>query len=277
MIADRYAVFGNPIAHSRSPAIHAAFAEQTQQAMSYGKQLVALGRFAQSADDFFANGGKGLNVTVPFKEDAFRYADQLTERARLAGAVNTLALLSDGRIFGDNTDGVGLVDDMTRGLGWSLRGKKILLVGAGGAARGVLLPLLEQRPATLTIVNRTPAKAVELAAIFQPFGAIDACGFETLPTRCFDLVINATSASLQGDLPPLPEDIFTGQAAAYDMMYAAQLTPFLTWAQAQGADSLADGLGMLVCQAAEAFYVWRGVRPQVEPVRDLLRQQLAAP
>ncbi len=277
-ITDRYAVFGNPIVHSRSPEIHAAFAEQTRQDMTYTKQLVELGQFSSAADEFFVTGGRGLNVTVPFKEDAFAYASHLTPRAKSAGAVNTLALQSDGSVLGDNTDGIGMVRDITERLQWPLKGKRILLLGAGGAARGVLLPCLEQEPAGLTIANRTPAKAEMLVRNFtEEFaadpasGRVDACGFDELAGREFDLVINGTSASINGEVPPIPASVFTADAAAYDMMYGNKLTPFLTWSHQQGVERLADGLGMLVGQAAEAFFLWRGVKPAIEPVLEQLR------
>ncbi len=268
---DRYAVFGNPIAHSRSPDIHKMFAEQTGQTLTYTRQLVDTDGFGEAADEFFASGGKGLNVTVPFKEDAFVYARQLTERAKVAGAVNMLALQQDGTVLGDNTDGIGMVLDMTQRLGWSLKDKTILLLGAGGAARGVLLPCLQEGPQALTIANRTVAKAEELARRFSSFGAVEACGFDELGERQFDLVINGTSASLNGELPPIGASVFAPGAAAYDMMYASEPTPFLAWAQSQGVGKLADGLGMLVGQAAESFYLWRGVRPDLEPVLKSLR------
>jgi shikimate dehydrogenase len=274
-MTDRYAVFGNPIAHSRSPDIHAAFAEQTDQQLVYTKQLVEPGRFREAADEFFRAGGQGLNVTVPFKEDAFQYADDLTQRAKTAGAVNTLILRPDGSVLGDNTDGIGMVRDITERLGWPLQGKRVLLLGAGGAVRGVILPCLEEKPVSLTIANRTVAKASDLAASFSHIGKVEACGYDALDERQFDLVINGTSASLQGDLPPIPTTVFAPNAAAYDMMYSAQLTPFLAWAQAQGVTALADGLGMLVGQAAEAFAQWRGVQPDPTPVLKALRRAMA--
>lgn len=274
-MTDRYAVFGNPIAHSRSPDIHAAFARETGQDMQYDKQLVERGEFEQAVDAFFADGGKGLNVTVPFKEEAFRYAAQLTERATAAGAVNTLVKQDDGTVLGDNTDGIGMVRDITERLGWSLEGKRLLLIGAGGAARGVVLPCLEQEPESITVVNRTAVKAADLAQFFADFGHVDGGGFESLGQHEFDVVINATSASLQGALPAIPPSVFAPGVAVYDMMYAVGLTPFLAWAKQLGVDKRADGLGMLVGQAAEAFYLWRGVRPSTEPVLQALRQDMA--
>lgn len=271
---DQYRVFGNPIAQSKSPQIHQRFAEQTGEALHYDKQLVELDGFAAAAEAFFAAGGCGLNITVPFKLDAFKFATQLTERAQNAGAVNTLKALGNGQILGDNTDGQGMVSDMVERLQWILRGKRILVLGAGGAVRGVLQPLLEQSPAQLVIANRTIAKALTLVREFKRYGKLQACGFADLPGQEFDVVINGTSASLAGDLPPLPDGLLAAQAAGYDMMYAEAPTVFLQWAQAQGAAHTADGLGMLVGQAAEAFNLWRGVRPDVEPVISWLRSEL---
>jgi len=273
-MTDLYAVFGNPINHSKSPAIHRHFAEQTHQDMQYNKQLVNDGEFVKSAEEFFAQGGKGLNITVPFKMDAYNFAQQLTARAERAGAVNTLARLSDGTILGDNTDGIGMLHDM-HNLGWELEGKRILILGAGGAVRGVLQPLLEERPAQIIIANRTLSKAEELARQFQDLGDVQARSYEQLTGNSFNLVINGTSASLQGELPPLPDNLFAVNAYCYDMMYSAEPTVFLQWAKEQGATQLADGLGMLVGQAAEAFYVWRHIRPEVVPVITALRRQIA--
>jgi shikimate dehydrogenase len=272
-MTDLYAVFGNPINHSKSPAIHKQFAEQTHQDMQYNKQLVNEGEFAQEAKHFFASGGKGLNVTVPFKIDAYRFADQLTSRAERAGAVNTLVKLSHGKILGDNTDGIGLVHDMQH-LGWTLRGKKILVLGAGGAVRGILQPLLEEHPAQVVIVNRTFEKAETLVKSFHDLGNINAVTYEQLHDQPFDMVINGTAASLQGELPPLPDNALAANACCYDMMYGPEPTIFLRWAAERGATKIADGLGMLVGQAAEAFYLWRQIRPEVVPVITALRRQL---
>lgn len=273
-MTDQYAVFGNPVEHSKSPAIHAAFASQTGQDLSYYKQQVALGEFASAADAFFAGGGKGLNVTVPFKQDAYSYAARLSPRARHAGAVNTLALQDDGTIFGDNTDGVGMVRDILNNLGWEIRSKKVLVLGAGGAVRGVLEPLLEQLPQHVVIANRTIDKALQLAKGFAEMGYLLGCGFEMLEGQQFDLVINGTSASLSGELPPLPSDLLTGDGRCYDLMYGAAPTPFINWARQHGALAVSDGLGMLVEQAAESFKLWRGVSPQTAPVIAALRQSL---
>ena len=264
-MTDRYAVFGHPIAHSKSPQIHAAVARETGQDMRYDAILAPLDGFAQSLAQFTAAGGRGANVTVPFKEEAFRLADRLTPRAQRAGAVNTLVFDADG-MLGDNTDGAGLVADLTRNLQQPLAGKRILLVGAGGAARGVIEPLLEQAPAELVIANRTVSRAQHLAELFD--GRVKACSFDALDTP-FDVVVNATAASLAGELPPLPPLVFNPGTLAYDMMYGRD-TPFLAFARTHGADT-ADGLGMLVEQAAEAFFLWRGVRPDTASVIAALR------
>ncbi len=273
---DRYAVFGNPIKHSRSPQIHAAFAEQTGQHLSYRAQLVELGGFAAAAREFFAGGGKGCNITVPFKLDAYAFADEQSGRARRAGAVNTLALQSDGSIYGDNTDGVGLVRDIEQNLVWEVHGKRVLVVGAGGAVRGILEPLLKRHPTALVIVNRTLEKAEQLAREFADLGAVGASSFEALANRQFDLVINATSTGLRGESLPLPSNLLAQGCCCYDMSYGAEPTPFMRWAACEAAWAVADGLGMLVEQAAEAFCIWRGVRPQTRPVIEMLRASLAA-
>lgn len=271
-MTDRYAVFGNPVEHSKSPLIHAAFAEQTQQNMVYEKRLVELGQFDESAKQFIQQGGKGFNITVPFKEDAYAFADKLSERARLAGAVNTIKLLEDGTTLGDNTDGVGLVRDIMANHGWTIKDKTLLLIGAGGAVRGVLGPLLEQQPKQLIIANRTVSKAQDLAQLFADYGNISACSFEEIPKQAFDLVINGSSASLSGELPAIPIESIDEQTYCYDMMYGQELTVFLRWAQHQGAENLADGLGMLVEQAAVAFELWRGVKANGGEVLENLKK-----
>lgn len=273
-MTDLYAVFGNPINHSKSPNIHRQFAEQTGQDMHYNKQLVNEGEFESTAQEFFAQGGKGLNITVPFKLNAFAFAQKRTARAERAGAVNTLARLSDGTILGDNTDGIGMIHDM-HNLGWELEGKRVLILGAGGAVRGILQPLLEEKPARVVIANRTPEKAEELAKNFLDLGDICAKSFAQLSGDHFDIVINGTSASMQGELPPLPDDLLATNAQCYDMMYGAEPTIFLNWAKDHGATQVADGLGMLIGQAAEAFYLWRQIRPEVVPVITAMRRQLA--
>ncbi|WP_217475648.1 shikimate dehydrogenase [Stutzerimonas stutzeri] len=270
---DRYAVFGNPIAHSKSPQIHRLFAEQTDQTLGYEPLLAPLDDFPGFAREFFAQ-GLGANVTVPFKEQAYRLADQLTERARRAGAVNTLKKLEDGRLLGDNTDGIGLVRDLLDNAGVALQGKRILLLGAGGAVRGVLEPLLAQQPSALVIANRTVARAEQLAGEFAELGPVQASAFEQLEGT-FDVIINGTSASLGGELPPLADSLIgSGATFCYDMMYGAAPTPFCQWAANLGAQTR-DGLGMLVEQAAAAFELWRGVRPDSAPVLAHLRRQLA--
>ena len=275
-MTDKYAVFGNPIDHSKSPEIHRQFAEQTGQALSYEKQLVDPQGFEAAADAFFAGGGKGLNITVPFKQDAYAYVARTTPRARRAGAVNTLSKEADGTILGDTTDGVGLVTDIKHNLGWQIRHKKVLILGAGGAVRGVLEPLLEEQPQHIIIANRTVDKALQLAKGFAEFGYLLGCGFDMLDEQQFDVIINGTSASLQGELPPLPECLINadGSTVCYDMLYGAEPTPFMQWASERGA-KVSDGLGMLVGQAAESFALWRGVRPQTAPVISSLRAKLA--
>lgn len=272
-MTDHYAVFGNPIAHSKSPLIHAAFARQTGQDLDYRAILAPTDGFVQTLREFIAAGGYGANVTVPFKEEAFRLATQRTPRAELAGAVNTLSFSGD-EILGDNTDGVGMMRDITINLGYPLEGRRVLLIGAGGAARGVIGPLLEARPQTLVVANRTEAKAQALADVFGQHGPISGCGFAQLTGQSFDLAIDATSAALgatDNTTPSLPEGIFAAGSLAYSMMYGKGETAFQRFAKAQGAARIAEGLGMLVEQAAEAFHLWRGVRPDVEPVMDLLR------
>ena len=273
-MTDLYAVFGNPINHSKSPNIHRQFAEQTGQDMHYIKQLVNEGEFEKNAKEFFAQGGKGLNITVPFKVNAFEFAQKRTARAERAGAVNTLALLSDGSIVGDNTDGIGMIHDM-HNLGWELEGKRVLILGAGGAVRGILQPVLEENPAQVVIANRTQSKAEELAKNFHDLGDVRAKCFEQLQGEIFDVVINGTSASMQGELPPLPDNLLAANASCYDMMYGQEPTIFLRWAKERGAAQVADGLGMLIGQAAEAFYLWRQIRPEVVPVITAMRRQIA--
>jgi shikimate dehydrogenase len=274
--ADRYAVFGNPIKHSRSPQIHAAFAAQTGQLVSYRAQQVELGHFADAAGEFFSAGGKGLNITVPFKLDAYQFAQELSGRARRAGAVNTLALQNDGSIYGDNTDGVGMVRDIHDNLGWEITARRVLLLGAGGGIRGVLEPLLRRHPSIVVIANRTVEKAQQLAREFSDLGDVRACSFDALAGSQFDLVINGTSASLAGELPPLPEQLLADNCSCYDMMYGAAPSPFMRWAAEQTAWAVADGLGMLVEQAAESFCIWRGVRPETHAVIDMIRSSLQA-
>ncbi|MDM7322852.1 MAG: shikimate dehydrogenase [Gammaproteobacteria bacterium] len=265
---DRYAVIGNPIAHSQSPRIHALFAAQSGQAMTYERILAPLDGFREAVLRFRAEGGRGMNVTVPFKLQAAELCDTLSERAARAGAVNTLIFHPDGTIEGDNTDGAGLVRDLL-GHGVRIEDQRVLILGAGGAVRGVLAPLLAERPRELVIANRTADKARQLAADFADLGPVRGCGLEAL-MGSFDLIINGTSASLSGERPPLADDLLAKGAVAYDMAYGQEPTPFQCWAQAHGARLALDGLGMLVEQAAESFYRWRGVRPDTVPVRQTL-------
>ncbi|MBA2779369.1 shikimate dehydrogenase [Billgrantia kenyensis] len=270
-MTDRYCVFGNPISHSKSPLIHTAFAAQTGEALEYTAIEAPLEDFAGAWQRFVAQGGCGANVTVPFKEEAFRLCDTLSQRARRAGAVNTLLLGKNGLTYGDTTDGVGLVRDLKH-HGVVLEGARILVLGAGGAVRGVLEPLLATRPKSVFIANRTAAKAAALAADFADLGVIQGGGFDAV-VGPFDLVVNGTSASLSGELPPLPDALFAPGASAYDMMYGAEPTVFLRWAEARGARVI-DGLGMLVEQAAESFFLWRNKRPETGQVRAALRREL---
>ena len=262
---DRYAVFGNPIKHSKSPEIHAEFARQTGENIVYTKELVELDGFHSAVDQFFASGGCGLNITVPFKEEAFQYADYLTDRAKAAEAVNTLAKQPDGQILGDNTDGAGLVNDLTLKLGWKIDNARILLLGAGGAVKGVLLPLLKAGPKEIVVANRTVAKAEALAEKFSlNDGKITACGFQdTHDKGVFDLIINGTSSSLSNDVPPISTSCLSTGTCVYDMVYGDSLTPFLNWAKDLECDNISDGSGMLKGQAAESFFVWRNTYPAI--------------
>ena len=271
---DRYVVFGNPIAHSKSPVLHRLFAEQTGQVMQYDTLLAPLDDFAGCAKAFF-QAGRGANVTVPFKEEAYRLANQLAARAQRAGAVNTLSKQPDGSLLGDNTDGAGLVRDLTVNAGFSLKGKRILVLGAGGAVRGALEPILGEGPASVTIANRTVEKAELLAELFSDLGPVAASGFDWLHEPV-DLIINATSASLSGEVPPIASSLIEpGKTLCYDMMYGKEPTPFCLWATEHGAGQVMDGLGMLAEQAGEAFYLWRGVRPDTAPALAELRRLLA--
>jgi shikimate dehydrogenase len=275
-MSDLYAVFGNPIAHSKSPAIHAAFARVSGEQIVYEARLAAVDGFKSAISDFQLAGGKGANVTVPFKEEAFRLCTRLSPRAALAGAVNTLSF-NAGEVAGDNTDGAGLVRDIEVNLGCSLAGKRILLLGAGGASRGVIGPLLEAKPASLFVANRSVEKAALLAQVFadvakQQNATVHAGNFENTMGKSFDLVINATSASLSGQALALPAGLYAPGALAYDMMYGKGDTPFMAQARDQGAAICSDGLGMLVEQAAEAFFVWRHVRPATQIVLSDLRR-----
>ncbi len=260
---DRYAVVGNPVAHSQSPQIHTLFAQQTAEDIEYTRLLAPLDGFEATVRQFVDHGGHGLNVTVPFKFEAFKLATSHTSRAGTAGAVNTLRFDGD-KILGDNTDGAGLVADITRNLGITLTGARILMLGAGGAAYGVMLPLLDQKPELLHIANRTPAKAETLATAFSRYGKTASSGYAALAGP-YDVIINATSAGLQDDMPAVPANVFGQGSLALDMVYASQPTAFMRFAAEQGAKTR-DGFGMLVEQAAESFFVWRGVRRETAPV-----------
>ena len=271
-MTDRYAVVGNPVAHSLSPQIHAAFASQSGADLEYTRLLAPLDGFAASVAAFRAAGGCGLNVTLPFKLEAWRLATRRSERAEQAEAVNTL-YFDGAQVFGDNTDGAGLTRDIELNLGRAIGGKRVLLLGAGGAARGVMLPLIERKPAALVIANRSPDKALQLAQHFSRWGDCSAQPYAALGGMAFDIVINATSASVAGALPLLPAGVFAAGGLAYDMMYGEKAALFLDFTRQLGAAQTADGLGMLVEQAAESFFVWRGVRPQTAPVIAALREK----
>jgi shikimate dehydrogenase len=271
-MTDRYGVFGNPVGHSKSPLIHAAFARQTGRNIEYRAILAPIDGFAETVAAFIAEGGKGANVTLPFKSQAYRLATRPTSRAEQANAVNTL-VFRDGEVIGDNTDGVGLLRDITINLNTPIRGKRVLLLGAGGGARGVLGPLLGERPESLTIANRTVVRARSLAERFAHAGPVTGGGYDALAGRTFDVVIDATSTNLSGDAAPkLPEGIFAPGSLAYMMMYGHDDTPFHAFAREQGAGMVSDGLGMLLEQAAESFFIWCGVRPDCAPVAEFLRK-----
>ena len=271
---DTYAVFGNPIKHSKSPQIHKAFAEQLEDTLTYRAVRVEDEKFETKVRGFFERGGGGLNITVPFKERAFALADRAGAAAQRAGAANCLVPRDDG-LHAENTDGLGLVRDMVANLGWQLQGRRVLVIGAGGAVRGILHPLLQERPDAITIVNRSPARAQALAdrhegsAIPLHARPVDKVNGET-----FDLVINGTSASLSDALPMLPEVKLSARCCCYDLVYAAEPTAFMRWSAAHAAWAVADGLGMLVEQAAESYYLWRGKRPATEAVIGSLRSRL---
>lgn len=267
---DQYAVFGHPIGHSKSPRIHGLFARQTGEAIAYQAEDVPAEEFVSRANRFFGEGGRGLNCTIPLKELAWEYADSLGERARLAKAVNTLARQTDGSILGENTDGIGLLNDLTINNGIAVSRKNILILGAGGATRGIIPPLLEQQPTKLVIVNRTVERAKSIVDDFAGLGTLEAADYSSLRGEAFDLVINATSASLSGQLPPLSPSLLADGGSCYDLAYANQATAFVEWGIANRAVHSLDGLGMLVEQAAEAFYIWRGIRPDTASVIQTL-------
>ncbi|MCK5728417.1 MAG: shikimate dehydrogenase [Methylococcales bacterium] len=271
--SDFYAVFGQPIHHSKSPQIHQLFAQDTQQIMDYQAQEVSAGLFKKSVTDFFEKGGKGLNCTVPLKELAFEFATELSPRAQCAKAVNTLILQKNGCVLGDNTDGCGLVTDLTQNHAIALKQKRILILGAGGASRGIIQPIMQQVPQKLVIANRTIEKSIALALEFKSLGKIEGCGFKDLKGQSFDLILNATSASLSGQLPPLPNNLIAENGVCYDLSYGSEPTIFVRWGIEQNAHKSLDGLGMLVEQAAEAFYLWRGVRPNTHAIINVLKQK----
>jgi len=271
---DRYAVIGHPIAHSRSPQIHALFAQQTHQNMIYSALDVSPEDLAPRVREFFATGGRGLNVTVPHKEAVIALSGSLSARARTAGAANTILQDAAGRLIADNTDGAGLVRDLTHNLRIAVGARRVLLLGAGGAARGVLAPLLELKPRVLVIANRSVDRALALANAFASLGPVRGAGFAQLDGPSFDLIVNATAASLQAEVPPLPPSVLGATTICYDLVYATSGTRFMQWAREHGAAQAHMGLGMLVEQAAESFYLWRGVRPDTAPVLSALGAQL---
>lgn len=273
-MTDKYALIGSPLSHTKSPLIHSRFAEATNQDLVYTAIEAPVGAFAETVDAFRRQGGRGMNVTAPFKLDAYDYATARSERARLAGAVN--AIRFDGeRVEAENFDGVGLVNDIQRNLGYALKGRRVLILGAGGAARGAVLPMLDANPALLVIANRNVGRAMVLGEQFAGAPNFTTGGYGDLRGESFDIVLNATSASLHGELPPVPADVFTAETLAYELAYGKGLTPFLRLARDAGARRLADGVGMLVEQAAEAFAWWRGVRPDTKPLIEQLTVPLA--
>lgn len=272
---DHYGLIGNPVQHSQSPLIHRLFAEQTLQQMDYSSILVSLSGLEEALIQFQDQGGKGLNITLPFKHRAFSLVDARSERAERAQAVNTILFKEDGMRYGDNTDGVGIIRDITLNHRFSIRNKRVLILGAGGAVRGILSPLLIEQPSEVILTNRTESKAVALADDFSNEGFIQACPLSLLEINSFDLVINGTSASLQGEMLDLPGSILKENSFCYDMVYGKGMTPFLKWSKEQGASLCTDGLGMLVEQAAESFYVWRNIKPNTQPVLAILHAMLS--
>lgn len=271
---DNYCVMGNPVAHSLSPQIQTLFAEQTGQKMYYQAIFVELNGFAEAVEEFRRQGGKGMNITLPFKEDAWRASDTRSERAERAHAVNTIRIEEDGSISGHNTDGAGLVRDLTVNHGCKLTGSDILVLGAGGAASGIIDPVMDESPARLVIANRTVSRAEDLAKRFSDRGNITACGFDDLAGQTFPLIINATAASLQGEIPPIPDDLVAKGGCCYDMMYSREDTAFIAWAKSRNAGKALDGIGMLVEQAAESFLIWRGIRPDTSPIIEIFKNKI---
>jgi shikimate dehydrogenase len=272
---DRYAVIGNPIEHSKSPDIHLLFADQTGEQLTYEKILADKDKFPNVVSEFFYNGGKGLNVTVPFKNDACAFVDELTDYAKNASAVNTIYKNDDGKFIGANTDGIGLLRDLKKTLRIPIISKKILIVGAGGATQGIVEPLLNENPAQLIIANRTTSKADAIAEQFKDFGNVTSCALSEIPKQPFDLVLHATSVGLQGNNVELPVEIIGPNACCYDLLYSEQDTPFMTWAKSHNAGTVVDGFGMLLEQAAEAFYLWRGMRPDTGMAYHYFRPDVA--
>ncbi len=267
-----YAVFGNPISHSKSPLVHSLFAKQFGINLDYRAIQVDVGGFEQAVSGFQASGGKGLNVTIPFKSNAFKFVDQVSERAKLAAVVNTIVL---GEVVkGDNTDGMGLVTDIEVNCGVQLQGQNILVVGAGGAARGIMGPILERSPRAITVANRTKDNALDLVRTFSQFGCVKGCGLDEIEERSFDIVINSTSTELAGSVPSISPSVFQDSQLVYDLMYSANQTLFTKWADSNGAQRTSDGLGMLVEQAAGSFFIWHGEKPETKSVIDLIRKKL---
>ncbi len=269
-MTDHYAVIGNPIKHSKSPLIHTEFAKQTDQDLDYVTKEIPLDGLVEGLKQLQEDGFKGINVTVPFKEQVWQTVENKSDHATRAGAVNTVVFNDDGTLFGDNTDGIGLCRDLVDNNGIALKEKRLLLLGAGGAARGVIEPLLSYQPSELVIANRTASKAQALAELFAEFGSISGGGYDEI-SGSFDVIINATAASLQGEVPPLADDILNANASCYDMMYSNEDTAFIAWAKQHGAAKTVDGLGMLAEQAAEAFNIWRGVNPETKHVINTIR------
>ncbi len=275
MITDQYAVMGNPIEHSKSPLIHTLFAQQTEQSLNYKAILVETqnDKFVTAVKKFQQAGGRGLNITVPFKQIAWELVDKRSEQAELAGAVNTIWFDSQDIYHGENTDGIGLIRDLTKNHNCLIQDKKVLVLGAGGAVRGILEPLLKAHPIQCVIANRTVSKAEKLAELFAHLGQVTASSYGALAGQSYDLIINGTSTSLQGKIPPLADGLINQNGWCYDMMYANTATPFMQWANNQGATNILDGLGMLVEQAAESFYIWRKIKPNTAPVIQHVREQ----
>ena len=273
-MTDRYVVIGNPVSHSKSPMIHGSFARQAKQDMVYSTLEAPVDGFDAAVGAFRSSGGRGMNVTAPFKLNAFSYASDLGNRARLAGAVNCMKFEGD-KVLAENFDGLGLVNDIQRNLGFQVRGRRVLVMGAGGGARGAIPPLLDERPLELVIANRALSKARALEDQFSAYGKVTAAGYPDLASERFDIVLNCTSASQRGELPPVPREAFAPGCLAYDLVYGKGLTPFLRLAREAGAGRLADGVGMLVEQAAEAFLWWRGIRPETRALIEAVAVPLA--